>query len=273
MKELLLQRTRGKSGLLVTHLAQEHLQREVLAALYGGSAPGQSLQFLGGTCLRLIYGTHRFSEDLDFSLAPGTQIDVAALTEAIVRRLTLGGFEVEMTWKEKEGVCAGALRIRQLLAELGVSPMKDAKLLVKLEVDTRPPAGAVSETTIISQPLVMAVVHHDQPSLMAGKVHAILARRYDKGRDWYDLLWYLGRRIEPNLEQLQAALDQVPSAHCSNAADWVEGVRRKTETVAWPQVRIDVERFLERPAEASLLAAENIQNALPESHESEDLTL
>ncbi len=57
---------------------------------------------------------------------------------------------------------------------------------------------------------LLALQLYDRPSLMAGKIHALITREYPKGRDWYDLLWYRGQRpaMAPNVTQLQNALDQ-----------------------------------------------------------------
>jgi hypothetical protein len=61
-------------------------------------------------------------------------------------------------------------------------------------IDTRPPAGAVCERRIVTRHVTFLLRHYDLPSLLAGKLHAAITRKYAKGRDWYDLLWYLSQR-------------------------------------------------------------------------------
>src|SRR5207237_623298 len=83
------------------------------------------------------------------------------------------------------------VRFPGLLHDLGISPHATEVLAVKIEVDTNPPRGAVLETTIVRRHATLHLQHHDRPSLLAGKLHAVLQRPYVKGRDLFDLIWYL----------------------------------------------------------------------------------
>ena len=89
-------------------------------------------------------------------------------------------------------------KILRLAYRPQTGPMR--KLLIKLEVDTRPPAGASYEMPILDYPFPSAVRVFDLPSLFAGKIHALLCREYIKGRDWYDFIWYTARGIAINPE-------------------------------------------------------------------------
>jgi hypothetical protein len=73
-----------------------------------------------------------------------------------------------------------------------------SKIKIKIEVDTNPPAGSVFENKFLDFPFTCALTVQDMPSLFAGKMHALLCREYVKGRDWYDFLWYTGRRASVN---------------------------------------------------------------------------
>jgi Ser/Thr protein kinase RdoA (MazF antagonist) len=108
----------------------------------------------------------------------------------------------------------------------------------------------------------MAVGVHDLPSLMAGKLHAVLARSYTKGRDWYDLLWYLGKKVEPNTGFLQNALDQQSSKWCSDAEDWRAAVRALTLQADWAAIHRDVGPFLESGSEIGMMREEIFLAAL-----------
>jgi hypothetical protein len=96
------------------------------------------------------------------------------------------------------------------LLEFGLSAQSDEVIAVKIEVDTHPPAGAGLDTTLIRRHVTLRLQHHDRGSLLAGKLHAMFQRRYIKGRDLYDLLWYLSDPDwpGPNLTLLQNALQQ-----------------------------------------------------------------
>ena len=101
-------------------------------------------------------------------------------------------------------------------------------------------------------------------SLMAGKLHALLARRYWKGRDWFDLVWYRSRRppVEPNLPLLQRALDQTEGAGRYRAPDWLTLLRAQLATLDVGRLIQDVRPFLERAADARLLERPNLAAAL-----------
>ena len=88
--------------------------------------------------------------------------------------------------------------------------MQNEVLAIKLEVDTNPPQGAGLATTIVRRFVILQLHHHDKSSLLAGKLHAVLQRPYTKGRDIYDLLWYLSDPSwpQPNLGLLNNALVQ-----------------------------------------------------------------
>jgi hypothetical protein len=95
---------------------------------------------------------------------------------------------------------------------------------------------------------------------MAGKLHAVLVRPYAKGRDWYDLVWYLSQRppLQPNLSLLQHALDQTEHAGSYHAADWRVLARGRLAALDIASVAKDVIPFLEYPKDAALLTRKNI---------------
>jgi hypothetical protein len=72
------------------------------------------------------------------------------------------------------------------------------KLQIKLEIDTNPPAGSEYELRYLGFPLPYSVKTQDLPSLFASKSHALLCRKYVKGRDWYDFVWYVSRKVSNN---------------------------------------------------------------------------
>jgi hypothetical protein len=143
--------------------------------------------------------------------------------------------------------------------------MSNQNLSIKLEIDSCPPAGAESIRTVINRHFMFAVRHHSLPSLMAGKIHALMTRKYSKGRDWYDMLWYLSRRpsTEPNLTLLQNALDQTQGMGTFRAAVWRESLSEKVQRMDFSKLLQDVEPFLERPQDARLLTAAHFQSLLP----------
>jgi hypothetical protein len=85
-------------------------------------------------------------------------------------------------------------------------------------------------------------------------------RPYAKGRDWYDLVWYLSQvpPVTPNVPLLQAALNQTRGADEVDARAWRALVRKRLGSLDVKAIRDDVSPFLERREDAGLLARENL---------------
>jgi len=246
-------------------VAREYLQARILGALQrtGAMIP---LAFHGGTALRFLYATRRYSEDLDFALERAPErYDFRAYLRAIQNELQAEGYALALKVNDRKVVHSAFVRFPGLLYELGLSPHRDEVLAVKLEVDTNPPAGAVLATTVVRRHLVLHLQHHDRASLLAGKLHAVLQRPYLKGRDLYDLLWYLSDPDwpAPNLTLLNNALRQSGwRAALLTDRTWRAAVRQRLQAVAWDQVLADVHPFLEPGAEAALLTPETLLGLL-----------
>ena len=109
------------------------------------------------------------------------------------------------------------------------------------------------------------MLHYDLASLFAGKVHALLCREYTKGRDWYDLLWYLTKfkGLEPNFIMLNNAMVQTSRKPVElTAGNWKAEIKKTVETLDWVKVRNDVSRFLEDSGEIRLLESKTFVNLL-----------
>lgn len=179
--------------------------------------------FYGGTALRILYGLDRFSEDLDFSLlAPSPDFNLARYTSSLEEELLAFGFNVrvEMVDKAVESAVQSAFlkantRNELLVIEAGEELMGQVAagqvLKVKIEVDTDPPLGFTTSTRYLLQPIPFAVRSYSLPDLFAGKMHAILFRKWKnrvKGRDWYDLVWYAANHPQLNLGHLEQRMRQ-----------------------------------------------------------------
>ena len=214
--------------------------------------------------MRFLRNLPRFSEDLDFSMVSAKGYSGMEWMAKVKRDLSLAGFDPLVTWNDRKVVHTGWIRLAGLLYDAGLSALPDQKLAVKLEIDTRPPAGAHCERRIVTRNVTFLLQYYDLPSMLAGKLHAILTRKYTKGRDWYDLMWYLTQRppIEANVKLLQRALDQTKGTDKYDARKWRELVRDKLELLDIKAVKADVHPFLERPQDAALLTRDNLSGML-----------
>jgi hypothetical protein len=263
LRELLRDAGRGPAA---RNLAREFLQATILGALQraGAMVP---LAFQGGTTLRFLYSIRRYSEDLDFALErPGAGYDFRAYLEAVGADMRREGHDVDLTRvSDQRAVHSAFVRFPGLLHELGLSGHRDEALSVKVEVDARPPSGATLETTVVRRHVLLRIQHHDRASLLAGKLHAILQRPHAKGRDFYDLIWYLGDPgwPAPNLVLLNNALAQTGwTSPPLTETSWVDAVRARLRSIRWEVLAADVSPLLESAEDRALLTPETITGLL-----------
>ncbi len=221
--------------------------------------------FYGGTALRILHGLERFSEDMDFSLlAPNRSFDFSPYCAFIQKELEAWGFPVRVELKEKtadSAIESAFLKAETLQQMLLIEAPEDVLgglhrnqlLKIKVEVDTTPPPDFETESKFLLQPIPFAVKTYALPSLFAGKVHALLFRKWGrrvKGRDWFDLVWYVGKGVPVDLKHLSARMRQT--------GDWLsEECLSETELRAMMEKRAlqldveaavsDMEPFLKRP--------------------------
>lgn len=256
---------RADSPIQAQNIAREYLQARILEQLqYQGGMV--SLAFQGGTALRFLFDLPRFSEDLDFTLERKTKsFDFRKSLEKIKREFEKETYQVLLKINTKNVVNSAFVRFPGLLFDLGLSQHRNQVFAVKVEVDTQPPRGANLKTTIIRRHVTLQLQHHDRASLLAGKLHALLQREYVKGRDIYDLFWYMSNQNwpEPNLALLNNALKQTEWQGDKLTVDtWRGVIRGRVSELSWKNVFEDVAPFLEKEAEIQLLTRENLLRLL-----------
>ena len=266
MKDYLAELVRNSaSPLQGRNLAREYLQARILAALQrsGAMIP---LVFHGGTALRFLYSHGRYSEDLDFALEGNREnYHFRDYLRAIRSELTPEGYQVELKVRDQKAVHSAFVRFPGLLFDLGLSPQRNETLAVKIEVDTNPPQGAGIATTVVRRFVVLQLQHHDKASLLSGKLHAVLQRTYTKGRDVYDLLWYLSDPAwpEPNLVLLNNALVQTDwEGEILTPANWNGYVIKRLQRLNWNNIVDDVRPFIEPEFDLNLLTLANLERVL-----------
>jgi hypothetical protein len=222
--------------------------------------------FYGGTALRIMYGLDRFSEDLDFSLLErNSDFDISRFLSPLEDELRGFGFNIraEKVENTTDSAVQSAFLKTNTRTELLVIETTDeivksvpagSLLKIKLEVDTDPPAGFSTETRFLLRPIPFAVRCYTLPCLFAGKMHALLFRRWKnrvKGRDWYDLIWYVANFPELDLHHLEQRMRQ--TGHWSGnqlltQAAFRELVYATVERLDINQARRDVMPFVKDPS-------------------------
>lgn len=246
-------------------IVREYLQMRILQSLQNAGAM-IPLAFHGGTALRILYQLPRYSEDLDFALERHQeQYDLRKYLLAIRRDMEAETYHVEIKLNEQNVVHSAFIRFRGLFYQLEISPHRDEVLAIKLEIDTNPPKDAGLDTTMVQHHVAVHLQHHNQASLLAGKLHAILQRDYIKGRDWYDLYWYLSQLEweSPNLAMLNHALAQSGWDKGDVTVDnWKIFVLERLALLDWEHVTNDVQRFLIDQGEIANFKKSTLENIM-----------
>lgn len=246
-------KTRNFTDQQLQNVIREYLQVLILKAIYQ-SRYGTSLSFIGGTCLRICYNLRRYSEDLDFSLdKKNLKYSFGELNEIIAGFLRHTDFEVDLNVQEEKTVQKSFIRVSNILHFFGLSPLKSQKLHVKLEVDTNPVSVTDKEieTFFVTKfDENFPILKHTDNTLFAGKICAALNRAYTKGRDFYDLMWYLNRGTEINFRYLNKAFIQAGfSRQFKGENDVINDLKEKIKIVNVKDIFKDVNRFLEDAGE------------------------
>ena len=256
-----------ENQILARQVMREYLQALLLQSLQDRGAFSTWL-FQGGTALRFLYSAPRFSEDLDFALIkPGVEDNFQENLDNAKKSFLAANYNVSLKLKAMKTVKSAFVRFRGLFYEFGPSPLESETVSIKVDVDTNPPLGAGTDSTVVRRHIALNLRHYDKSSLLAGKLHAVMTRSYVKGRDVYDLIWYLSDRSwpPPNIEFLQNALRQTNwTGPEVTAQNWRSLVCRRIDEFNWDRVLEDVQPFLERPDDIALVTKENALRLLRE---------
>ncbi|HQV77708.1 MAG: nucleotidyl transferase AbiEii/AbiGii toxin family protein [Chitinophagales bacterium] len=232
----------------------------------------ENAAFYGGTALRIFYGLDRFSDDLDFSLLEkNPDFSLETYFAAIVTEFEAIGMKVNIKEKDKRiktsiesaflksNTIWKELVLEDIVQQAGIQSNKSIK--VKIEVDCEPPLGYKTEEKLLLRPFSFYVKCFTRSNLFAGKMHALLFRKWKnriKGRDWYDLEWYIKNGIPLDMKHfLQRAI---------NTGDWNKKtisekqitalLQEKIKSVSFDKVKEDVVRFIK---DEKLLEIWNLQ--------------
>lgn len=238
---------------------REIMQEIALSGLYRAGF-FEKAAFYGGTALRIFYGLDRFSEDLDFSLlAVEPEFSLNKYQDAIIQEFEALGMHVSIKEKQKTNqthIDSAFLKSETIWKELvleGIIPQNGmeqvANVKIKIEVDREPPLGFDTEDKLLLKPFSFYVKCLTLPNLFAGKMHALLFRKWGenvKGRDWYDMEWYIRKGIPLNLNHFLI--------RAKDSGDWKKAtiteaefrglLAKKIATVKMDYVINDMKRFI-----------------------------
>lgn len=197
--------TRGLDENYVRLLVKEKLQTNILNFIYN-NPKYLNLIFIGGSSLRFCYDLPRLSEDLDFDTFKPIN------KKELVREIVLY-FKQKFLYERLEFLISGQFeRITfkfPLVSEIGITKQEGEKLFIKLEISEKENLKKYKSVVkpIFKNNFSFSARTFPLPILMSGKISAVLTRIYRKGkkneidikgRDYYDLWWYLTKKIVPD---------------------------------------------------------------------------
>jgi hypothetical protein len=210
--------------------------------------------FQGGTCLRILHGLPRFSEDLDFILRiPDKEFRWNPYFETLEAVMAEFGIRCELADRGNmdRAVRQALLKDDSFASQLNLSffgSRNRRKLKVKLEIDTHPPEGSEFEFHYLDFPLDFELCTQTLSSNFSLKIHALLCRPYIKGRDWFDFGWYISQGVIPNIPLLENALHQYgpwSDEFLNIDHDWLNAaLSDKIGSIDWKKAAEDVAPFL-----------------------------
>lgn len=238
---------------------REIMQEIALAGLYRAGF-FEKAAFYGRTALRIFHGLDRFSEDLDFSLlAVDPDFSLDKYLKAMLIEFESLGMMVSVREKQKanaNNIESAFLKSetiwKELVLESIIGPIalgQKASITIKIEVDTEPPLGFETEEKLLTKPFSFFVKCFTIPDLFAGKMHALLFRKWKtnvKGRDWYDMEWYIKKGEALNLSHfLLRAKDSGSWEKETITEDELRALlKTKIDTVNFDLVKADTSRFI-----------------------------
>jgi predicted nucleotidyltransferase component of viral defense system len=226
--------------------------------------------FYGGTALRVLYSLPRYSEDLDFTLFKvDSEFSLKPYFSAVEKELEAYGFQVKieaMDKKVKSEVESAFIKANTKIHLLKIEPLKqfeskthaNAKLRIKFEVDTDPATDFEFETRYLLAPTSFPVISLKKPDLFAGKLHALLFRKWKnriKGRDFYDYVWYLKNSVPARLEYLREKAIQsghVQPSELQTLSQLKEAILKRIQTIDFENAKEDIRPFIKNQNEVDI---------------------
>lgn len=185
-------------------MLREYLQCVILEILFE-SPFASRFSFLGGTCLRLVHGNTRFSEDLDFDNFGLTNTDFDAVAENVQTGLERQGFRVEVS-NVQRGAYRCNIRFPGLLFEQGLSGHQEEKILIQLDTESQDYVFQPQTFVLTRFGLFTRLLVTPPSLLLAQKLYTLINRPRAKGRDYFDVVFLFSQNHRPDYDYLNAKM-------------------------------------------------------------------
>ncbi|MBI5700819.1 nucleotidyl transferase AbiEii/AbiGii toxin family protein [Candidatus Saganbacteria bacterium] len=225
----------SQKGMLV-----EYLQYEILDSLYK-QAGSEKLSFIGGTAIRIIHNSQRFSEDLDFDNFGLNYPAFKGLMGKAMAEMRAKGFELETKYLQKGDNYHLYVKFSRLLFSFGLSGHGEEKIFVAIDAQKKKKTFK-PDIILLNKFGVFRNIAVNPPSiLLAQKLLAVLYRRRAKGRDFYDVS-FLSGKVKPDFAYIEA-LTGLDKKH------FTEKAVKHCKKLNFKDLAKDVEPFLFDPSQ------------------------
>lgn len=185
-------------------ILREYLQYKILEVVFN-DYPGNKLVLLGGTCLRIVHNSSRFSEDLDFDNFGLTMEEFTGIASSVRNGLERLGYEIDLRYI-RTGAFHCYIRFPAILFREGLSGHKEEKILIRLDSEAHGFEYLPDQPLLNKFDVFTRINTSPADVLLAQKFYAVINRRRNKGRDFYDIIHLLGKERAPDYEYLNAKL-------------------------------------------------------------------
>ncbi|MBI5427636.1 MAG: nucleotidyl transferase AbiEii/AbiGii toxin family protein [Nitrospinae bacterium] len=182
-------------------ILKEYLQYKILNSIFN-SKYANKLAFLGGTALRILYGSTRFSEDLDFDNFKLSENQFTELSKVIKSDLELEGLKVEVAVVTRNAYRI-KIRIPELLFDSGLSAMNHHKILIQVDTVPQNFKYAIEKPLLNKFEVFTQINAVPKDLLLAQKIYAAINRRRTMGRDFFDIVFLHGIGAKPDFSYLK----------------------------------------------------------------------
>jgi len=180
-------------------LLREYLQYLILSIVFSHKI-GRKLTFLGGTCLRIVYSSKRFSEDLDFDNKNLTEEEFRLLSQYVAKKLEKLGLKVEIRIVNK-GAFHCKIKFPNLLQKNMMSGHDEEKILIQVDTFDQQVNYATESFILNKFDITKPITIAPKSIILAQKLWTITNSARARGRDFYDII-FLIQNTKPDKEFL-----------------------------------------------------------------------
>jgi predicted nucleotidyltransferase component of viral defense system len=222
------------------NILKEYLQHKILDILFSNNLASK-LVFLGGTAIRIIHNSIRFSEDLDFDNLGLSPSDFTKITQQIKYQLELDGYSIEINNVFRSAFRC-SIKFPGLLFENQLSGYKEEKILIRLDSEPQQYTYTPDKYLLNKFGIFRYINAVPIDLLLSQKITAIFTRKREMGRDFFDVV-YLMSKTDPDYNYLKYKLN------IESKAILIKKLKEKSKKLDFKILAQNIEPFLIEPSQ------------------------